>query len=228
MIISGSGSIAAGNYNESITISGSGLLAGDIECESLIASGAVTADGNVTVREEAKISGSAHFCRHLTADRVSVSGSTKVDKDLTCKTELKVAGNLTVYGRVRSTSLLVAGAITADEGIDADEITVSGGIRCKGLINAERVQLFPSGRVGSIGGSEILVKKNHSFNFLQRPLLSVEELIEGDIVELERVSVPKVTGRVVKIGEKCSVDLVQYSEEIEIHPKATVKTVEKI
>ena len=38
----------------------------------------------------------------------------------------------------------------------------------------------------------------------------------------------KETGRYIMIGEGCDIDLVQYSENIEISPKAKVKKCEKI
>ena len=58
--------------------------------------------------------------------------------------------------------------------------------------------------------------------------LTVEELIEGDVVAIECVRAPKVVGRVVAIGAGCNIDLVQYSEEIEVHPDAKVGKCEKV
>ena len=58
--------------------------------------------------------------------------------------------------------------------------------------------------------------------------LTVGELVEGDVVALECVKVPTVVGRVVAIGVGCEIDLVQYSEEVEIDPDAKVGRCEKI
>ena len=59
-------------------------------------------------------------------------------------------------------------------------------------------------------------------------MLQISQAIEGDTIAVERVSTPLIVGRIVAIGAGCKVDLVQYSEEIEIHPDAVVKKVEKI
>ena len=94
--------------------------------------------------------------------------------------------------------------------------------------------------IGSIGGSKIVIVSEKSSNIFQRlPLFSsiakattsgvnVNSAIEGDDVALEYVTCPRVTGRVVAIGQGCNIDLVQYSEEIEIAPDAKVGKVEKI
>jgi hypothetical protein len=58
--------------------------------------------------------------------------------------------------------------------------------------------------------------------------LEVKESIEGDEIALEAVSAKSVTGRVVAIGEGCHIQLVQYSESIEISPDAHVERQERI
>ena len=52
--------------------------------------------------------------------------------------------------------------------------------------------------------------------------------VEGDDIALEGVTAPRVSGRVVAIGEGCEIDLVQYSEQVEISPEAKVGRTEKI
>ena len=59
-------------------------------------------------------------------------------------------------------------------------------------------------------------------------MIFVENSIEGDNVALENVKVPRVSGRVVAIGEDCEIELVQYSDQVEISPKAKVGRTEKI
>ena len=56
----------------------------------------------------------------------------------------------------------------------------------------------------------------------------MKNAIEADTIALENVKTPRVSGRIVAIGEDCEIDLVQYSEEIEISPKAKVGRTEKI
>ena len=58
--------------------------------------------------------------------------------------------------------------------------------------------------------------------------VSVSGSVEGDDIALEGVTCPRVTGRVVAIGAGCHVDLVQYSEKIEVSPDAKVGRTEQI
>ena len=59
-------------------------------------------------------------------------------------------------------------------------------------------------------------------------IVRVKNSVEGDDIALEGVTVPRVSGRVVAIGEGCEIDLVQYSEQVEISPEAKVGRTEKI
>ena len=56
----------------------------------------------------------------------------------------------------------------------------------------------------------------------------LDRAIEADTVALENVRAPRVSGRVVAIGEDCEIELVQYSEQIEISPRAKVGRTEKL
>lgn len=242
MNISGSGRIAAGEYSEKITVSGSGRLDGNVRCKSLHCSGAVKGNANVVCLEDAKISGSCHIDQSISAENVYVSGALKVGGDVNADKEIKLSGGISCGGSLKCESFKCSGGLDVGGEIAAEEIKISGSVKCAGLINAERIEIDMSGasatsRVGSIGGSEVKIYSKKT-SMSRMPLLNkivgcggnltVDELIEGDVVAIEFVTAPKVTGRVVAIGAGCKIDLVQYSEEIELHPNAKVGKCEKI
>lgn len=243
MNISGSGTISAGEYNDRISVSGSGRLSGNVRCVGLRCSGSLHADGYVRCAEDLHVSGSCHVAGAAQAKDMRISGSFHVGEDLTVENGAHVSGAMTCGGKVRCVTLSCSGGVSVKGDIEGEDVRVSGKLDCGGLLNAERIDLYSHGHVGSIGGSEIRIhdeewRKKTKIN--RMPLLSslvgaghnghmtVDELIEGDVVALEYVTVPKVVGRVVAIGEGCEIDLVQYSEAIEIHPKAKVGKQERI
>lgn len=240
MNISGSGRIGAGEYHEKISISGSGKLDGNVHCLALSCSGAVRGTGTVVIDEELHVSGSCHIDGDVKAHGVSVSGAVAVGKELHVKDKIRCSGSMVCDGKVKCATLSCSGRAQIGE-CEAEQITVRGPIHCRGLLNAETVDLAPAGHVGSIGGSEIRVhseekapRRRARLPLLGRligasvDVLQVDEWIEGDVVALERTAAPKVVGRIVAIGEGCRIDLLQYSEEVEIHPDANVSKVEKI
>lgn len=244
MNISGSGRIAAGEYNEKISVSGSGRLDGNIRCSALSCSGSVKGDGSVECAEDVKVSGSCHIERDLVAKNISASGSLKVGGDVSADGEIKASGSINTGGSIKCSTLKCSGSVGADREISAEEIHISGCVKCSGLMNAEKINIdmgnsSATSTVGSIGGSEIKVQNCNGGKVISRmPLLKhivggsgklrVDELIEGDVIALEYVTAPKVAGRIVAIGAGCDIDLVQYSEEIEVHPDAKVKNCEKV
>ena len=246
MKISGSGSISAGEYNESISVSGSGKITGNIKCQELSCSGSVNAMGSVRCVGDLRVSGACAFEENVCADHISISGALKVAGDISANKTVKVAGGLRCDGAIRCERLISAGSMDIGTEIAAEEVRIAGYLRCKGLLNAERVDICLNGKmnasqVGAIGGSEIKIyyKDRKSSDSHRMPLLSkflgrvgghlhVDELIEGDIVALEGVYSPRVVGRVVAVGENCEIGLLQYTEEIELHPNAKVAKCEKI
>ena len=242
MQLAGSGVIPAGEYNEKISISGSGRIQGNVRCTALSVAGSASAQGSVWCEEDMKASGSARMEHSLHAKNVHISGSCHVGEDCTAEEMIKAAGSFRCGGNVRCHTLRAAGNMQASS-VEAEDVKISGGIDCAGLLNAERIEIRierASSRVGSIGGSDIKIYSEGAVGkIIRMPLLSkmlghgvggvdVTESIEGDTIAIERVSTPLVVGRIVAIGADCCVDLVQYSETIEIHPDAKVGRYEKI
>ena len=244
MTISGSGHIPAGEYNEKITVSGSGRLDGNVRCTAFSASGSAHCAGSVECSEDFRVSGSAHVDGSVAATVLSVSGSAHIGENLTIKDAVRIAGSAVVGGDIKSGIIHCAGSLRAGKDIEAEEFRAAGSVRCGGLLNAETVDISMDGhahsQIGSIGGSEIRVylKKSGKTQKRRLPLfsrlvssssdLTVDELVEGDVVALECVKVPAVVGRVVAIGAGCEIELVQYSEEIEVDPDAKVGRCKKI
>ena len=222
MSISGAGRIAPGEY-ENIRISGSGRLCGLVRCASLRTAGACSGE-SLDCTGAAKTAGSCSFSGDISSQ------------------ELHCSGSFSCGGSLRVNSLSVCGAVSVKEDITAEAATVIGAIKCKGLLNAETIRIKSDGfcHIGAIGGCDVRIKPEHSRTVLLRiPLLSrlykekwekiqIRDHIEADVIDLVNVSAPRVSGRVVTVGDGCHIDLVQYSEEIEISPKAKVGKTEKI
>jgi len=239
MNISGSGHLPAGEYNEHISISGSGRLDGNIRCQSLSCAGSAHGKGNLSCSEKLSASGSCHIEGDVSAAVISTSGSLHVGGTVSSTKEIRVSGSVHCKN-IQANELRSSGSLKVEEDLSGEKVTIRGKIICGGLLNAEMVDISMDhgggSEVGSIGGSEIRIYQ-HGNKKLRMNLFTklvktngcvVRELVEGDLIALENVSAPKVVGRVVAIGEGCSIDLVQYSEEVEIHPNAIVGKCEKI
>lgn len=238
--ISGSGVIASGEYDK-VSISGSGKLNGLIRCKSLHCSGAAKGEAEIECENDIHTSGSAKFDKSVKAGEISVSGAFACGGDLTVQKALKSSGSARCEGSVKAGSISVSGGLNIKGDTEAETVKVFGILNCGGLLNAESIEIrFKEGmEIGSIGGSRIniypeqLVKRR-----IKLPLFSslvkgasavrVNNSIEGDIIALEGVVTPRVSGRIVAISDGCEIDLVQYSEQIEISPNAKVGKTEKI
>ncbi len=239
MNIAGSGVIPAGDYQEVISISGSGKLTGTVRCEAFSASGAASGKGDLYCREAVKVSGSMRLEGSVEAASVRVSGSFRCGGSCTAKEEIRAAGAIHFDGAVKCAYLRCSGTARLGAGAEAEEICIERSVQSDGLLNAEYVDLRLHGgvsRVTSIGGSDIHVKNVGQKMSLRRLFqwdrsegsLEVSEAIEGEVVLLENTSAPLVVGEDVTIGAGCDIELVQYKDKLEVHPKAKVGRVEKL
>jgi cytoskeletal protein CcmA (bactofilin family) len=112
------------------------------------------------------------------------------------------------------------------ETFKAESIFKIGGLLIAEQIN---VKLFGACEAREIGGETILVKKNKTslFDLFKTPQLDTD-LIEGDKIEVEYTNAKVIRGNQIKIGPNCSIGLIEYTDELVVHPKASVKESKKV
>jgi cytoskeletal protein CcmA (bactofilin family) len=208
--INGSGSISGGEY-DNIGVSGSCTMSGHVKCKSMCVSGSCRGDGDVVC---AQFKGSGSVRAHsITADKIECSGSLSCDE-------------------LKAQSIGASGSVKTDS-IEADRLVCSGAIKAEGLVNAESMLLTLGGnsQIGTIGGSEITVKRGHGVKIFGIGLGNSGSLavgtIEGDVVCLENTRADTVRGDRVFIGEGCEIGRVEYGTSYECAKGSTVGSAEK-
>ena len=241
--ISGSGHITPGEY-DTIRVSGSAQLGDAVRCKSLYVSGSANGS-NVVCEKDFHISGSCAFSGKVSAGNVAISGGTSFGGDVEATEKIAVSGGMRCGGDVRCKQLQISGNGRVSGDVEAELAKIRGALDCEGLLNAEEVDIEfeKSMEVGSIGGSKIVIYKRHGEEKKKRarlPLFAslikrstvgtvcVNNSIEGDEIALEGVVCRRVSGRVVAIGADCEIELVQYSEQVEVSPEAKVGRRERI
>ncbi len=236
MQIAGSGHIGPGEYEE-ISISGSGDAHGLVRCENFHVAGSAKGE-EIECKNEFHVAGSCHISERIKANEIHIAGN------LSCGQH----GEEQKETAVKCTKLAVAGSADVKGDVEAECVEVHGRLNCSGLINAEEITIEYESKLslGSVGGSKIAIYQSENFkkkkkvkplfSFLRRSSSTEQTVaavrvlgtIEGDSIALEGVSAKQVSGRIVAIGAECDIELVQYSEQVEIHPEAKVGRTERI
>lgn len=241
--ISGSGQITPGEY-DTIRISGSAHLGDAVRCKNLQVAGSANGS-NVVCENDIRISGSCGFSGNVSAGTMGIAGGSSFGGDIDVKERVTVSGGMSCGGNLKCKQLQVSGNVKVSGDAEAELAKIRGALDCEGLLNAEEVDIEfeKSMEIGSIGGSKIVIYKRHGEEKKKKarlPLFSslikrttvgtvcVKNSIEGDEIALEGVLAPRVSGRVVAIGADCEIELVQYSEQVEISPEAKVGQTERI
>ena len=257
MKISGAGVLGGGEY-EDVRINGSAKIEGSICCHSFACAGAAKGEGDLDCMEDfrcagstrvdgairagsAYVSGSLHCASLHGEDTLRIAGSAHVEDKLSGG-EIMASGRLQVGGDIEAESFQFSDGSCSP--------VSSGNLDCDGLLNAETVRIHVGARrhrVAAIGGGSVTVDGNLedrpegdsvSFGLFgafkrwnKHPVggsLTVDESIEADEVTLANTLCPLVSGRRVIVGPGCRIDLVRYSESVEIDPDAQVGRQERI
>ena len=234
--IVGSGAINSGEY-ENIIIRGRGKLCGKVKCASFSSAGSVSGE-SVECSGDFKASGSTKFSGSLAAVNVKMKGKFSANGKITAEDNVTAYGKLKCADSIKANAMRAFGAIKVEKDVEGENVEINGSLNCNGLVNAETFTLRSDARsrIGCVGGGSITIKTKGIRKFLSMiPLLSrilkplsVESYIEGEEIFVESLSCPKIIGSHVVIGKGCKIGLVQYTDKIEISPKAKAERVEKI
>lgn len=235
--IAGFGTLPGGTY-QTVTISGSGEVEGDLQAKRITLSGSVQIDGDVTT-DYFNASGVSKINGSLRAGETSLSGSASIQGSLKSQT-LKFGGALDVGGNIAASNLCGEGAIQADA-IEADEFElVVRGISEVRALSGKQIQVKAGNRgAGSVSASSKTSTSvfSHHITMNGVTISSVSQTstadtgeckftadqITGEDIDLAITHARCVEGHRVRIGPGCVIDKIQYRENLDIDPKATVK-----
>ena len=251
-IINGSGTIGTGKYDD-VKISGSGRILGDIVCHEVKVSGSAKFTGKVETEyfhcsgsskclsnietQKLYVSGSLYVDGKVTGGDVDISGSFKTKNDLNVKS-ISISGSMRTSGLVKAEVISVRGSLSAEKGSECEVFTAKGHLSMNGLLNAENVKITHSGfsYIPEIGGETIEISRFDDSNLFTRIFTKIfngrtnfrTDVIEGSAIKIDYTTASVVRGDAVTIGPKCKIDLVEYTEDVQIHPSAKVKDVKKL
>ena len=221
--IAGSGKLPGGVYGN-IKIAGAGSVDGDLEADEIEIAGSGSLKGSVKA-EKLSSAGSCRIRGDVEVGLIKSSGAFKADGDVVAHS-VEAAGAYAVGGSLRSEEIKIAGSFRVENDVEAERFVVHGGFRVSGLIKAGQVEIKLDGRSNAreIQGSRVIVKSSRSFFFWLRKGKHLNvELIEGDDISLEATYAQIIRGKRVIVGDRCRIDTVEYSESLEVSPKATVQ-----
>lgn len=155
-----------------------------------------------------KINGHAHFLNNLRADEVRISGSCNFDKNVKCD------------------EFILEGAATISGDLEADTCNISGKITISGDLNAEEMKIASKvSNFNNIYGNYLTTENTGEYNSKYHCLANE---IEVTVIHIENFEAKKVAGANVTIGANCIIDLVEFSESLEVHKTAQIKKIVKI
>jgi cytoskeletal protein CcmA (bactofilin family) len=229
LVINGFGASNGGQF-EHVSLNGKGTVNSDVDCKQFECNGSGTVNGNVKAAK-AIISGNGKIQGNIEGQSLTIDGTAKIANNLYVK-KLKVSGKATVGGKVKSDDIKVRGRLTVEGNCEAETFKAESQFLIGGLLTADdiEIKLFGNCKAKEIGGQTIIIKHKAALLGLFKPLHQTHletELIEGDKIEIESTKAHIVRGNNIIIGPNCDIDIVEYTGELTMDKKATVKEVRK-
>lgn len=206
--ITGSGTIVAGEYND-ITVSGFGSIKGDVKANRIKIYGTLKSTNKVDVTK-LSVSGSSTFYENVVGDNVDISGSATFDKNCSFK------------------NISVNGSISCKEELTAEEIEVRGGCKLN-KVEAKRVKLRGKAfNIKHLCAEELtIIEKGFSFGIIFSRNPSKIDVCECDKIDVDHLICDELFVKNGRIGPKCEIEYLEYSDSIDVHVDAKVKKIVK-
>ncbi|MDA8442978.1 MAG: polymer-forming cytoskeletal protein [Peptococcaceae bacterium] len=240
--ISGLGKVLGDVEAERVVISGKGTIEGNaVVTRKMEISGMGTITGNVTGGEISS-SGTGAIDGLVDVQMVESSGNLRVSGEAKIK-ELFCSGRCRFDKSLKGEKVTSHGLLSAGGDVEVEEFHAQGSFSVDGLLNAHHIDVEIHGycQAKEIGGEDIRVRsgKYISASILAKlinPFLGTgrqldkltANLIEGTNVSLEYTSAKIVRGNKVIIGPNCTIDLVEYTDSLEVNPRAQVANQSKL
>ena len=197
--------------------------------ESVKIAGAGTIQGGEY--DEVKISGSGRIVGDVTCNEFKGAGSITIEKSLTAK-EFKCSGAVKIEGKLKVKEGKISGAGKILGDVEAEELEIHGSLVVEGDINAEEfIGKLGSGSFNNIYGETIMINTKGEFigGYFHDVITNVRiNEIEATTICLKDVKAKRVSGENVVIESGCTIDVVEYSNKLDISSKAEVKKIIKL
>ncbi len=184
------------------------------------------------VYNRVKLEGISTIKDNLKCNSFSSEGMCKCEAQIEAA-DMNIEGTFKGKGSIRAKKFNAEGYIRLkDCPVNADEISLEGYIKC-GELSADIINIDGVCHTEKIYGESISINPSLNvkpgFNlFFKASNISKAELIECTELKADGLSADIIRASRVKLGKDCEVNLVEYSESVEIHPDAKIKELVKV
>lgn len=179
-----------------------------------------------------KLEGMATIKDNLKCVSFSSEGMCKCEGELIAD-DIRTEGTFKIKGNVRAKKISVEGiARFIDSCVNADQVYTEGVIQCYEL-SADNIKIDGVCRADKMFGESIEInpkvgKRTGFFDLFSSSYASDVRLIECTELNADELSADIIRASKVKLGKHCEVNILEYSETIDIHPEAKIKKLIKV
>ncbi len=209
-----------------VSLNGICRIKNDLDATGFTAGGAWAIGGSLK-SGEARIKGTGAVAKDAALTSLNIDGALNVHGTLSVKEEVFAKGTLSATGAVKASHIDIEGTLKASSDVETESIDLRGELNIGGMLNADSIRLLFAGSntAHEIGGSVIRIEPlpTSSFKnvFQSSPAFHCES-IEADDIDISGTTAKVVRGARVHIGPNCNIELVEYSEELQIDPSSHV------
>ncbi|MGL4740075.1 MAG: hypothetical protein ACRC41_04625 [Sarcina sp.] len=195
-----------------VEVSGIGNIGGEIEADTLLVSGSFSADKDVTLENSLNSKGASTFNKALVCEEITALG------ELTIKGNCKF-DNAKIIGKFIS-----KGIITGNKFQVMGQVDMSSDIR----VNDVEIEFLEKSNANDIIADNVKIetKQEEKKGLLGKLQLKTKfkcNEIRAKNIYIENVDCKVIVGDVIRIGENCKVERVEYIDKFEFDKSSEVK-----
>jgi cytoskeletal protein CcmA (bactofilin family) len=179
---------------------------------------------------ELKVRGNIKADRSLTCGAAKIVGTMAVNEDCAVQ-DAEILGEVRVGGDWKGDVVNVRGNLVIGGQCAAEKVTVRGGLDVKGLLNFDTADIVSGYRssIHEMGGRKLRVRKQKGlWQWPGKTVVLKAQSIEADDIDIEHTHAEVVCGSRIRIGKKCRIGKVEYSESLTVENGAVVEVQKKI
>lgn len=163
----------------------------------------------------------------LNCTNLFVNGMFKSKGNIKAKEELNVNGTGKFLENVKCSNFNLQGSAKFEKNLEAESVKIEGFLTVEQELNVGNIEITSACfSIRELHADTILIHDLHKIRSLNR-MYEIGE-VECTSIEAMALKCKKIAANVVKLGKNVDVDLVEYTDSIDIDPRANIKEIRKI
>ena len=173
------------------------------------------------------INGVGTLINDLNCENLDINGMFKSKGMIKTKNKIDINGSAKFIENVKCSDLTLQGSAKFEKNLEAENVKIEGLLTVDGELNVGNIEISSTCfSIKELHADTILINDLYKMRTFTK-MYEIGE-VECTSIEANALKCKKISASHVKLGKNVEIELVEYSESIDIDPRANVKEIRKV